>query len=331
MARKRGVRVLEFAIGMGPVLYKKQRELSDGTQGTKFTIRALPIGGFCAFDDEESGTPDDPKAFLNASKKSRFLILAAGSAMNLILGFLLAFVLVEISPYSEIGLPTVTDVTPGSVFAEHADFGPGFTFERINGRAILRQENIVLFLTIAEGREIEIKGKTADGRSVTLSGKFERRDFDGVKRYGFRLDAKEATFADKARLAVMTATDYCRLIWVTLGELVTGRMGIDALAGPVGMGGIVNEVITAETIPFSIRVWVILDMIVLITMNLAVLNLLPIPAVDGGRIIFVIVEAVRRKPVPIKYEGWVHATGFVALIALMVFVFYNDIVRLLGI
>jgi regulator of sigma E protease len=328
MARRRGVRVLEFAIGMGPVLYKKQRTLPDGTEGTKFTIRALPIGGFCAFDDEEDCEPGDRKALLNATKTSRFLIFAAGSAMNLLLGILLAFVLV--APGERVGLPTIREVTPGSVFLEHADFGPGFTFEKIDGRTILRQQNVGLFLDMAEGRNIYITGKTADGRRVSLYGSFERRDFgEGHRRYGFSFETKEATLMDKAKLAVLTAADYCRLVWVTLGEIISGRMGADALAGPVGMGGIVNEVITAETAPLFNRVWFILDMMVLITLNLAILNLLPLPALDGGRIIFIIIEAVRRKPIPAKYEGWIHATGFAAFMALMVLVFYNDIVRLI--
>ena len=327
MARRRGVRVLEFAIGMGPVLYKKENKQPGRADGTKFTIRAFPIGGFCAMaEDDES---DDPKMFPNATKTSRFMILAAGSAMNLLLGLLLAFVLV--APAEMLILPTVREVTPGSVFEDHADFGPGFTFKRIDGRAVMRQDNIGLFLDIASGRDIYIEGTTADGRGVSLYGRFERRDLgEGYKRYGFSFDSREAALGDKVKLAFLTAADYCRLVWISLAEILSGRMGVEALTGPVGMGGIVNDVVTATAAPLFNRIWVILDMMVLITLNLGIFNLLPLPALDGGRIIFIIVEAVRRKPVPSKYEGWVHGAGLAALMALMVFVFYNDIMRLLG-
>lgn len=324
MARMRGVRVLEFAIGMGPVIYKKQKTLPDGTEGTKLTIRALPIGGFCAMEGEDAES-DDPKAFPNASKTSRLLILLAGSAMNLLLGLLLAFVLV--APTKYITLSTVAEVHPDSNFADVMPVG--FTFTKINGHVILRQADISMFLELGAGRPYEIEGKV-DGKPYSISGEFTKVDLgDGYKRFGFSFSYKEAGFGDKVNLAVATAADYCRLVWVSLGELITGRVGVDSLAGPVGMGGMVNEVVTATTVSVFSRVWMILEMMVLITLNLGVFNLLPLPALDGGRIIFIAVEAARRKPVPAKYEGFVHGAGMLLLLGLMVFVFYNDIVRLI--
>lgn len=323
MARARGVRVLEFAIGMGPVIYKKQKTLPDGTEGTKFTIRALPIGGFCAMEGEDTES-NDPKAFPNASKTSRLLILLAGSAMNLLLGLLLAFVFV--APNKYIALPTIIEVHPDSTFAEKMPVG--FTFTKINGRRILLQADITMFLSLDTGKPYEIEG-TLDGEPYSFSGEFTMVDLgEGYERYGFTTGYKEATFGDKVNLAFATAADYCRLVWISLIELVSGHVGMDAMMGPVGMGSMVNDVVTTTTATVFTRVWRILQMMVLITLNLGIFNLLPLPALDGGRIIFIAVEAVRGKPVPAKYEGWVHGAGMVLFLGLMVFVFFNDIIRL---
>ncbi|MCL1820143.1 MAG: site-2 protease family protein [Oscillospiraceae bacterium] len=327
MARKRGVRVHEFAVGMGPVIFSRQKKLDDGTDGTRYTIRVLPIGGFCALgEDTES---DEPDSIMNASKTSRFLIFAAGSAMNLLLGLLISFILV--APVKQIVIPTLTGVSPGSSFSEHAAFGSGFTFEKIDGHRVLVYEDITLLLEIAKGREIYITGKTASGERVSVFGRFERRDIEGVFRYGINFDRNpDPTLLDKSKLAVSTAANYCRLVWLSLGEIISGRVGADALAGPVGLGGIVNDIVTEDEISVFSKVWSILNLMTLVSLNLGIFNLLPLPALDGGRIILIAVEAVRRKPIPAKYEGWIHGAGFAAFLGLMVFVFYNDIVRLVS-
>ncbi|MCL2084914.1 MAG: site-2 protease family protein, partial [Oscillospiraceae bacterium] len=133
--------------------------------------------------------------------------------------------------------------------------------------------------------------------------------------------------ADKLSYAMRYAADNCRLVWVSLGELIRGSASISDLIGPVGMGGAVNSIVTAEITVLD-RVWNILGMMILISLNLAIVNLLPIPALDGGRLLFLLIEAVRRKPLPSKIEGAIHGAAMICLFALMVLVMFNDIVKL---
>ncbi len=326
MARARGVRVLEFAIGMGPAIYTRQKKLADGTDGTKFSVRAFPIGGFCAMEGEDTAS-EDSHAFGNASILSRFLILVAGSLMNLLMGFLLLFVL--FFPSKEMALPTLAEVHPEASFAHVMQAGD--TIVSINGHRILTPSNVSQFLSLGEGRLFDVTLKR-NGETITLMQiPIVRRDFGGGDvRFGLRFDTKVMTFGDKIAMTALTTVDYCRLVWLSVGEIISGRAGADDMMGPVGMGGMINTVITVPDLTIWDRVMSVISLASLITVNLAVFNLFPLPALDGGRIVFLIVEAIRRKPVPPKYEGIIHGVGMLFFFALMIFVFYNDIVRLIG-
>ncbi|GHV06197.1 zinc metalloprotease [Clostridia bacterium] len=322
-ARKSGVRVLQFAIGMGPVIYRREPKTEGGTL---FTIRALPIGGFCAMEGEDASS-DDPHAFGNASKLKRLIILLAGSVMNLLLGLILCFIFVI--PINNSQLPIVNQVEPTSSIADYVQVGD--EFYAINGHRVLLNGDVGVFLSLNGDRPIDLKIKR-DGEIITYTNITLTKQIFGNEekvRIGFAYGQwHENTFGDKVVLAFKTAVNNCRMVWVSLGAIVSGSVGADGLMGPVGMGGVVNEVVSSSELELIDRVWNILNLMIIIALNLGIVNLLPLPALDGGRIIFLGIEAIFRRPVPPKYEGIVHAAGLVFFFGLMIFVMFNDIVRL---
>ena len=328
-ARKRGVGVTEFAIGMGPVILKREKTLPDGSPGTKYTLRALPIGGFCLMEGEDADS-ESPTAFNNASRLSRFLILVAGSAMNIVLGVVLCFLFVL--PINYTREHSVSVVEQNSALAAYMQEGDEFI--SINGHRILFYQNIPMFLELGQSRPSYDLVIQRDGQRINYSGiTIDKRDFNDGNgaRFGFACaEYHKNTFGDKMGYAVRYAADSCRLVWISLGELIFGSAGLGDLMGPVGMGGAVNTIVTDEESNTFGRIWGLLSMGILISLNLAVVNLLPIPALDGGRIVFLLIETIRRKPVPPKVEGTIHGAAMLCLFALMAIVMFNDIVRLIG-
>lgn len=323
-AKLTGIRVYEFAVGMGPKIWKKQKG------ETLYTIRALPIGGFCAMEEDEEPDPNDARAFPNAKRRHRALVLAAGSIMNFAVGLILLVIMnMPITYYLD---TTLTDVSSEAPYAGEDGFLAGDRIVRINGHSIYNYSDVLIFFELGKNEPydfvLERDSRRLEVKDIVPSVINEK----GNTTFGFSFgDWQEATLGLKLKNAWYGAVDNVRIVWVSLGELIGGRAGVDDLAGPVAMGGMVDSIVQNEDTTATEKTVDILNLAGLIAINLAVMNLLPLPALDGGRLLFLAVEGVRRKRLNPKYEGWVHTAGFVLFLGLMVFVFFNDILRLFGV
>ncbi len=326
LAKANGITVLEFSIGMGPKLCGFTRG------GTLYSLRALPIGGACMFEGEDGketdGEPLSDGAFPKATVWARISTVIAGPIFNFILGFFLAMILVG---YTGTDRPVVLDVMDGYP-AQEAGIQGGDLITRMNGEKVYVAREIWLntYINQAEPMEIEFV-RDGETHTVTVNPRFneeEGRYLVGFQGYGEYVDCRN--------LGIFKATyhevRYClRSTIKSLQMLVQGKASKDDVSGPIGMVQIIGDV-KEQAEPYGPLVVTLnmLNIALLLTVNLGVMNLLPIPALDGGRLIFLLIEAVRGKAIPPEKEGIVHLAGFVAVMILMVLVMFNDISRLIG-
>ena len=333
-----GVKVNEFAIGMGPKLFhKKGKE-------TEYTIRALPIGGFCAMEGEEEGESPDPRAFPNRPWWQRLIILLAGVLMNFLTG--LVIILCLFSSAEGFYTPEITGFSEGTAATAQQFLQVGDRITQVDGHAVYLQSDVSFFLSRVSGDEVRItvqRGKDVIQNEVPLT---ESVQADGTTRkmLGIYLAGVErATFGVKLKNAWFQAIDYVRVVWISLGDLISGQVGLRDMSGVVGIVDMVGDLgeegaaaaEAAGTSPLLGALENILWFGAFIAINLAVMNLLPIPALDGGQILFMAVNGVllvvRGRKLDQKYQGWVTAAGFAALMLLMVAVTVSDILKQFGI
>ena len=316
-AKRGGVQVNEFWIGMGPTLLKKEHN------GTLYCLKALPFGGACVMEGEDEES-ESAHAFGNASLPRRMLIVAAGALMNFLVGFLI--VLAVIQPNGPNGgyiVSTLDSVDPASTAAAEGGLQAGDEILEVDGYNILLRSDFEMALSRGADTTYEIVVRR-DGEKVTLPAVVLEATIegeDGRKMIGLTFAEQPDSIGMHIKMAVRTSLNYARLVWVSLGMLVSGQVGVDQLSGPVGVASVM-----ASTASYSIMAF--LQLVAFISINLGVMNLLPLPALDGGRLVFLIIEGIRRKPVPAKYEGYIHAAGLM-LLALMVYVTGQDILRII--
>ena len=326
-AKAFGVKVNEFALGMGPKILKKQGK------ETLYSLRAFPLGGFCAMEGEDSDT-GDPRAFTAKPAWQRAIILVAGAAMNFLIGFLLILCIAPFSAFSE---PVIADFMDGCPYESVDGLQAGDRIVSIDGHRIFFADNVATYMT-RSGSDTHTIVLRRDGRRVVLKDydmplvEYTEPDGGTVMKYGLYFAPRSFGFFANVRYAWCESLDFVRMIWRSLGDLFTGAVGVRDLSGPVGIVSYVNEVESAASSP--LEAWFSFFFIfALIAVNLAVMNLLPIPALDGGRVFLLLVtwcvERVTRKKLDPKYEGYIHTAGFVLLMALMVFVMFNDVVKLI--
>ncbi len=324
-AKSLGVKVNEFAIGMGPrILHKQKGE-------TEYTLRLFPIGGFCAMEGEGEDS-NDPRAFNNKPAWRRLIILVAGAFMNFVIGVLI-FLFLNIGVVS---FPTTTIDRFLEGFPLQGEQGlmPGDRILEVDGHAIYMKTDLDIFFSRA--------GKTMDlvlernGQKVILNDfPLQPRQYPGEEglKYGLYFTQKQATLWDKLQLTWYNAIDTVRLVWVSLGDLVTGAVGVRDMSGPVGIVTMIGEM-GAQSKTTMIAILNILNFTAFIAVNLAVMNLLPIPALDGGQILFLAVDKVyslfSKKHINQKYLGYINGAGFLLLIGLMVVVAFSDVLKLFG-
>lgn len=315
-AKMCGVRVNEFALGMGPALFRF-------TKGeTVYALRILPIGGFCAMEGEDRES-SDPKAFGSKNVWKRILIVVAGSVMNLLAGVLLLAIF--LAPTERWVTPTVAEVVP-EIMGESGIL-PGDTFVSIDGYRIYLANDIVTALQIGtDAPYYDVKVKRGNETVLLEKVKFElhayERDGKTVENYGVLFATEESTFFGKAKLIFQNAYNLVRMVKLGLVQLLTGQAGMKDMAGPIGIGKIMVE--TAQVSLLSL-----LFLVAFISINLGIMNLLPIPALDGGRLLFLLLELIRGKPISAKYEGYVHAAGMILLMGFMLFVAFQDVWKLI--
>ena len=317
LAKKNGIDVEEFAIGMGPALCSKEYK------GTKYAIRLFPIGGYCAMGEDEAAT-DSPNNFNNKSVWARISVIAAGPIFNFILAFVFAVILTAMVGYDP---PVVREVEHGYPAAE-AGIQKGDTIVKMGNKKINIYREISIYNQFHQGEDVEIT-YIHDGKkqTVTLTPKMDEES--GYTRIGI-------TGSGNTKANIFTSIQYGVYevkFWIcttleSLKMLITGQIGADQLSGPVGIVSVVdNTYQQSKSYGLFIVIAQMLNIAILLSANLGVMNLLPLPALDGGRLVFLFVEAIRRKRIPPEKEGYVHLVGIALLMVLMVFVMFNDIRR----
>lgn len=320
-AKLSGVRVNEFAIGMGPTLFHVQRG------ETKYSLRALPIGGFCAMEGEDEESSDD-RAFNRKPVWKRVLVVVMGAVMNVLFGLVLMMIL--LGQESAFNSTTISQFYPGSAL-QKAGLMEGDVFVSVDRYRILGDKDLSFALATADPASVDIQVKRG-GKLINFNNvKFNSRSVDGksVVTLDFYV---QPIGKNPGTLIVKSAQDTVstvRMVWYSVVGLVTGKFGFNDLAGPIGTASAISQAASMGLQQnFLAALNNILYMMMIITVNLGVVNLLPLPALDGGKLLFLVVEGIRRKPINPKYEGWVNAAGFCLLMALMVVVTYSDILRL---
>lgn len=323
MAKASGIRVNEFALGMGPKLFSFQKG------ETKYALRLLPIGGYCAMEGEDEESSDE-RAFNNRPVWKRILVVVAGGLFNIILGFFMMMIILgqqdtyattEIAKFAEDSMLEAAGAQIGDQIVE------------IDGYAIYTDRDMSFALAMADPDALSMKVRR-DGKKVDL-GTFalNSETIEGDRRVvsmDFWVQPEKRTFLGLLRRSAADTFSMARVVVESLKGIVTGRFGLNDVAGPVGTAQAISQAAGAGLEQgFGQAVMNILLMIIMITVNLGIVNLLPLPALDGGRLLFLLWEAVTRKPVPQKYEGYVHAAGFVLLMALMVVITFSDIWRII--
>lgn len=314
LAKKNGVTVTEFSVGMGP------RLLSAVRGGTRYSLKLLPFGGSCMMlGEDEDGTQDG--SFGSVSVWSRMAIIFAGPFFNFLLAFFLSLILVSWLGYD---MPVIQEVKDGYP-AQEAGLQAGDRITEINGRHIYLFRDISVYLGFHSGETLDVK-YSRDG------AKYETTLTPVLDDSGYYLMGVTSSGLTKGNvLRIVQYSFYEVGYWIdltfqSLGMLITGQLGVKDLSGPVG---IVSYIGTTYTESAAVSAAAVVDSMmtiaILLTANLGVMNLLPLPALDGGRLLFLIVEAIRGKRVDPEKEGIVHLAGFILLMILMVVVMYNDI------
>jgi len=326
-AKLNGVKVNEFAIGMGPALLKKQKG------ETLYALRVFPIGGYCAMEGEDKDSSDG-RAFGNKAVWRRMIIVVAGVCMNMILGLILLMVQTGIS--DAIVTTTVSKFEDGAVSHE-TGLEVGDEIIAINGMRIFTSMDMSYKFTNDEDGVYDMvvvrNGERVSLKNVKLSTTVGE-DGKEVVHYDFWVEPGKITPKGVVTQAFrQTATD-ARLIYISLADMLTGKYSLKDMSGPVGIVDSIGDVIDSERdqetgkINWKGLIDSVLSLSSFITINVGVFNLLPLPALDGGRFIFLMIEAVRRKPVPPEREGMVHTIGMAALLLLMVVITVSDITKL---
>lgn len=323
-AKKFGVKVNEFALGMGPRVFKIQKG------ETMFSLRALPIGGFCEMEGEDEHS-DNPRSFEQKKAWQKMLIIASGGIMNLILGFVLTFILLVNSP--AIASTTIKSFDKDAV-SSSSGLMVGDEILKINNSKIHTFRdiafNISAFDTSCFDIEVRRDGKTINLENVNFKT-VENTDGSHSVEIDFFVEPVEKNFINLIKSTFLETASTIKTVWRSLGGLVTGKISLKKTAGPIGIASEIGK-ITNEGLKFSafIAIINIINIMAIITINLGIFNLLPLPALDGGRLVFLFIELITGKKINPKYEGLVHTIGFVLFILFMIWMSYSDILKLIG-
>lgn len=315
VAKRFGIKVNEFSIGMGPLLFKW------GKGETQYSLRALPIGGFCAMEGEETAS-DNERAYNKKPVWQRFLVVAAGAFMNIVL----AFVIILISTCMQTTLisTVVADFDENATSAQSGLCKDDKIVE-VNGRHIFVYSDITYEMLNDEDGILEMK-VIRNGEKVTLNSvKFALTPDENGKNqitHDFKVYAYKKTFPRILSVAFNETISTGRLIYLSLFDMLRGKYGLNDMSGAVGVVSVISQAA-------SYGLATLLYLIALISINIGIFNLLPIPALDGGTLVLLIVEAIRRKPIPQKYETAIKLIGFALLITLMIVGNINDVIKLI--
>ncbi len=310
-----GIKVNKFAIGFGP------RLLKWGKGETEYSIRLFPLGGFCAMEGEEEAS-DDKRAFSNKSVWKRMLVTVAGAFNNIVLGFLI-FIIITIM--SGIIVTTTIAGFDENALSHKTGLEVGDKIVSINNSAVYVDSDIVYELlrdkdfkfnitVIRDGKRVELKDVQFESETV--------KDYDyKVFKQDFWVESKPLTFSSVITRSAASTVSYGRIVIKSVVDLIRGRFKVSDMSGPVG---VIDAISTASKQGLEN----LLFLVGFITINLGVFNLLPIPGLDGGRLIFLLAEAITRKRIPESKEAIINLIGIGLLLLLVVFITYFDISRI---
>ena len=348
LAKANKVGVIEFSLGMGPRIvsfakidggfrlkffgsskyFEEHKEFEDHTI---YSWKILPLGGSCMMLGEMENLEND-KAFGKKSVLARMSIIFAGPFFNFILAFALALCVIGMVGYDK---AQITDVEVGMPI-EQSGFQDGDIITEINGRNIVVNRELIYYLQFhpLSDAPVELKAER-DGKEITatVTPKLVKND-EGqeVYRLGFAygVGRTKTGLWDTVKYSAYEVKFWICTTMESLWQMITGKVSAKEISGPVGIIHTVGDVVDQSRKDGLKYVWLnIVSMGILLTANLGVVNLFPIPALDGGRLLFLIIEGIRKKPLPEKFESYVNAGGFALLMLLMVFTFANDILNLM--
>ena len=314
------VKVNEFAMGMGPTLIKKK------FKETTYALRLLPIGGFVSMEGEDEESTDD-RSFSKKPCWQRIIIVSAGAVMNLILGLIICMCIN--ANQDLIATSTVAQFREDAVSIS-SGLEVNDKIVEIDDHSVTSYMDLSFLMMRDKDGVMDITVKR-DGEKVELKDvKFQMRELeDGTKSMylDFKVYGVEPNFLNVLKSAAGETLSIIKVVYLSLFDLVTGQYGLNDLSGPIGTVTYIADVATQaqQTYDFS----GLLLIMALITINIGVFNLLPLPALDGGRLFFMLIELVRRKPIKQKYESWIHAAGLFLLILLMIVISASDILKLI--
>ena len=321
------VKVNEFALGMGPAIFKFRKG------ETLYALRVFPIGGYCSMEGEDvkDGEEYTDRAFCNQKAWKRFIIVAAGGVVNLIMGLVIVMLMIGTSD-SLVGSTTIHSFSENAVSTQYG-LKAGDRFVKINGHRVYSDYDISYFMSTDDDGvfdfTVERNGKKVDLKGVKFAT--EMTDFGDVKRltivYDFIIVGVDKSITTVVPAAFRQSVSYARLVYISLFDLIRGTYKVSDLSGPIGTIDYIAD--AAESSVKAADYTYLYTLLALIAINIGLFNLLPLPALDGGRLLFILIEIISRKPVPRKYEGWVHAAGMVLLLGLMAFICFSDIWKLI--
>ena len=332
-AKLSGVQVNEFSMFMGPAIWKKQ------VGETLYAIRCIPIGGYCAMEGEDGGS-DNPRSFDKAAWWKRLIILAAGAAMNFLIGVVLMVIVVLMGsvclPGKQTAVPVIASFEDYATVNGENGLQAGDRIVEVDGEKLYSYSDFSMILSLNPGDVHDITVRRNGEKVVLKDFLLEKHEVTlengstGL-RYGINFALSTPNFWEKLGMAWNQSLDTVRMVRLSLQMLLGGKVGIKDMSGPVGIVSEMSKVAAAS----DSKVTALLNMLYFggfIAINLAVMNLLPIPALDGGRIvcllITVVVEAVTKKKINPKYEGYLHGAGMILLLALMAIIMFKDVIFL---
>lgn len=316
-----GIGIVEFAVGFGPKL------LSFTRKGIRYSLRLLPLGGFCSFVGEDGENPA-PNAMNNMPVWKRFLTVAAGPVMNFIVAFIFCvillcnFMVAEYQPW----IAQIYENTPAAA----SELQTGDIVTHVNGEAIsydtAGMETARSIILDAGEQEITLsveRGGEKHEIAITPAPIVDEASGETYYQLGIAFGSRGFTFGEAIKGSFGYMVDFTRALGTALKDLVFHGTGADEVMGPVGIISFVSDTISVS------RWYGAVYLVFFLSLNLGFMNLLPLPGLDGGRLVFLIVEGIRRKPVPPEKEGMVHALGLMLLFGLVIFITYKDIIRLI--
>lgn len=329
LAKANGIHVVEFSVGMGPTICSFKKK------DTKYSLKLLPIGGACMFEGEDglaekAGGEETEGSFQKASVWGRISTVAAGPIFNFILAFVIAFIMVNMTGIIAIRDPIATQVAEGGG-AEAAGLQDGDKIISLNGERLRLYQEISLYMQANyTGGDIEVVYERDGERHTTMLTPRYDEEMGTYLLGVINADYVEPAGFETLKYAWYEMRYSVKATYKSLGMLIGGRVSRQDVAGPVGIAvNVVGKTYeSAKEYGWQSVLLSMLNITLMLSVNLGILNLLPIPALDGGRLVFLLVEVIRGKPIPPEKEGMVHFVGLMFFMVLMVFIFFNDLANI---